>query len=310
MLGFYINILENLLRSGGKLAAPLWLAATGETFAERSGVINIGLEGMMLSGAFAGMAAGLFAGNPWLGLLAGIAAGIVLAALFGVLTVYFHADQIITGAGLNLLAAGLTGFLFRRIFGVTGAALTAPAFAPATVPFLSHIPLIGALFSQQPVLLYFAFCLLPIAAFILNRTPTGLAIRACGEHAAAADTAGVKVYRLRFFCVLFCGGMCGAAGAYLALAHAHTFVEGMTAGRGFIALAVVIFGRWQPVKIFFASLFFGIANALQFQFQALGSAIPYQFFLMLPYVLTLLVLVFAGAKIGAPAELARPYRRE
>jgi simple sugar transport system permease protein len=309
-VSFSFDFLENLLRSGSKLAAPLWLAATGETYAERSGVINIGLEGMMLAGAFAGMAAGFSASNPWLGLLAGVFAGMILAALFGALTIYFFADQIIVGAGLNLLAAGLTGFLFRRIYGVTGAALIVPSFEPVTIPLVNQLPLLGALFSRQPLPLYFALCVLLFASFVLNRTQLGLAIRACGEHAAAADTAGVEVSRLRFACVLFCGGMCGAAGSYLALAHANTFVEGMTAGRGFIALALVIFGRWQPLNIFFAALFFGCANALQFQFQALGSDIPYQFFLMLPYILTLVVLLFSSSKTQAPAELARPYRRE
>ncbi len=308
-MSLYLDFIENLLRSGGKLAAPLWLAATGETYAERSGVINIGLEGMMLAGAFTGMAAGFFTASPWLGLLAGVLAGIVLAALFGILTVYFFADQIIVGAGLNLMAAGLTGFLFRRIFGVTGSALTVPSFEPVTIPVLHQIPLVGAFFSHQPALLYLALGLLPLASLILNRTQLGLAIRACGEHAAAADTAGLNVYRLRFACLLFCGGMCGAAGSYLSLAHANTFVEGMTAGRGFIALALVIFGRWQPWKIFLASLFFGCTNALQFQFQALGSKIPYQFFLMLPYILTLVVLVLVSSKTSTPADLAKPYRR-
>lgn len=305
-----LYLLENLLRSGCKLAAPLWLAATGETYAERSGVLNIGLEGMMLAGAFAGMATGFFAKDPWLGMLAGMGAGMLLAAIFGVLTVYFFADQIIVGAGLNLLATGLTGFFFRRLFGVTGAALTTPSFELVTIPLLHHIPLFGAFFSHQPLLLYLALGILPAAAFVLNRTRLGLAVRACGEHAAAADTAGLNVYRLRFACVLFCGGMCGAAGGYLALAHANTFVEGMVAGRGFIALALVILGRWQPWKIFLVSLFFGCANALQFQFQALGSGIPYHFLLMLPYLLTLLVLFMAGAKAPAPAELITPYRRE
>ncbi len=305
----FLNLIENLLRSGLKLAAPLWLTAVGETFSERSGVINIGLEGMMLVGAFAGMLVGYHAANPWLGLLAGILAGGVLAALFGVLTIYFTADQIIVGAGINLLAAGLTGFLFRRIFGVTGTALTVESFTPLKIPWLAEIPLLGRVLFEQPVLLYLAFAVIPLAAFTLKRTHLGLAIRACGEHSAAADTAGLNVFRLRLGCVLFCGMMCGAGGAYLSLAHANTFVEGMTAGRGFIALALVIFGRWQPWGIFFASLFFGCANALQFQFQALGSGIPYQIFLMLPYVLTLLVLIFARGGVKGPAELGRAYRR-
>ncbi|NUO78735.1 ABC transporter permease [candidate division KSB1 bacterium] len=306
----YLNLLENLLRSGLKLAAPLWLTATGETFSERSGVINIGLEGMMLVGAFAGMVVGYYSANPWLGLMAGVAAGALLSALFGALAIYAAADQIIVGAGINLLAAGLTGFLFRRIFGVTGAALTVASFTPVRIPWLADMPLLGSVCFEQPALLYLAFAVVPIAAFVLKRTHLGLAIRACGEHSAAADTAGLNVFRMRFGCVLFCGAMCGAAGAYLSLAHANTFVEGLTAGRGFIALALVIFGRWQPWGIFFASLFFGCANALQFQFQALGSGIPYQIFLMLPYVLTLLVLIFARGGVQGPAELGKVYRRE
>lgn len=305
-----LNLIENLLRSGLKLAAPLWLAAVGETYSERSGVINIGLEGMMLIGAFAGMVVGYYAANPWLGVLAGIAAAMLLAALFGALTINFGADQIIVGAGLNLFALGLSGFLFRRIFGVTGAALSVQGFAPLKIPVLAELPVLGSVLFEQPALLYLAFAVIPLASFILKRTHLGLAIRACGAHAAAADTAGLNVLRLRLGCVLFCGAMCGAAGAYLALAHANTFVEGLTAGRGFIALALVIFGRWQPWGIFFGALFFGCANALQFQFQALGSGIPYQIFLMLPYALTLFVLIITRGGSASPAELGKAYRRE
>lgn len=304
-----LNFIENLLASGVKLAAPLWLTATGETYAERAGVINIGLEGMMLAGAFAGMVVSYFSASPWLGLLAGMLAAMLLAAVFAGLTVYFQADQIITGAALNLVALGLTGFLFRHIFGVTGAALTATSFPTLELPDFAGIPILGSLVSRQPVLLYVACGVVPLAAFVLNRTHLGLAIRACGEQPAAADTAGCNVFRLRFGCVLFGGVLAGAAGAYLTLAHANTFVEGITAGRGFIALALVIFGRWQPLGVFLASLFFGCANALQFQFQARGYDLPYQFFLMLPYLLTLLVLVFSTRGSQAPAALGKAYRR-
>lgn len=304
-----LNLIESLLRSGLKLAAPLWLTATGETYAERAGLINIGLEGMMLAGAFAGMAVSYFTGNPWLGLLAGMLAGAALAALFGVLTIYFYADQIITGAALNLVALGLTGFLFRSIFGVTGAALTVASFPLVTIPVLDEVPFFGAFLSGQPVLLYLALAVIPLASFVLNRTALGLAIRACGEYPAAADTAGLNVFRLRLGCMLLCGMLTGAAGAYLTLAHANTFVEGITAGRGFIALAIVIFGRWQPGGVFLAALFFGCANALQFQFQALDYDVPYQFFLMLPYVLTLLVLLFFTSKNHGPAALGKAYKR-
>lgn len=305
----FLNLIESLLRSGLKLAAPLWLTATGETYAERAGLINIGLEGMMLAGAFAGMAVSYFTGSPWLGLPAGMLAGMLLAALFGVLTIYFYADQIITGAALNLVALGLTGFFFRSIFGVTGAALTVTSFPPIAIPLLDEVPFWGAFLSGQPVLLYLALGVIPLASFVLNHTALGLAIRACGEHPAAADTAGLNVFRLRLGCILFCGMLTGAAGAYLTLAHANTFVEGITAGRGFIALAIVIVGRWQPWGVLFAALFFGCANALQFQFQALGYEAPYQFFLMLPYLLTLLVLLFSTRRSKGPAALGKVYKR-
>jgi simple sugar transport system permease protein len=301
--------LENLLRSGLKLGAPLWLAALGESFAERSGVINIGLEGMMLTGAFAGFVVGFFSGSPWLGLLVGIFAGLLMAWIFALLTVRMAGDQIIIGTAINLIAIGLTGFLYRRIFGLTGSALTVQGFAPVKIEFLDFLPLFSAL-SNQPAPLYFALLLLPLAWFIFNQTHLGLAIRAAGESPATADTAGLDVTNLRLSCVLVSGGLAGAAGAYLSLAHANTFIEGMTAGRGFIALAIIIFGRWQPTGIFFASILFGTANALQFQFQAQGYQLPYQFLLMFPYVLTLVVLVVLAGKSQAPAALAKFYSRE
>ena len=305
-----LEFAENLLRAGLKLAAPLWLAALGESFAERSGVINIGLEGMMLVGAFAGMVVAYFAGSPWLGLLAGIAAGMLLAWLFAALTVRLPADQIIVGMAINLIAAGLTGFLYRGIFGVTGHALTVQAFLPIDWGWFGELPLIGRIISGQPAPLYFALLLIPAAAFVFNQTHLGLAIRAAGESPGAADTAGLDVTRLRWWCVLVSGAFAGAAGAYLSLAHANTFIEGMTAGRGFIALAIVIFGRRKPVWIFLAAMFFGTANALQFQFQAIGTAVPYQLLLMLPYVLTLLVLLFVADRTRAPGALGKFYSRE
>jgi simple sugar transport system permease protein len=293
-----------------KLGTPLWLAALGESFAERSGVINIGLEGMMLTGAFAGMVAAFFSGSPWLGMTAGICAGLLLAWLFAALTVRMAGDQIIVGTAINLIALGLTGFLYRRIFGVTGSALTVQAFEPIKMPLLEYLPVFGGALSGQPAPLYFALLLLPLSVFIFNQTHLGLSIRAAGESPATADTAGLNVTKLRLGCVLVSGGLAGAAGAYLSLAHANTFIEGMTAGRGFIALAIIIFGRWNPAGIFFASVLFGTANALQFYFQARGYDLPYQFLLMLPYVLTLVVLVVLAGKSQAPPALAKFYSRE
>ncbi len=305
-----IILLENLLRAGLMLAVPLWLAALGESCAERSGVINIGVEGMMLIGAFTGMVVGFYTGSPWLGLLAGIASGALTAFLFAILTVRLAGDQIIIGMALNLIALGLTGFLYRRIFGVTGSALLVNGFEPIRLPIIEHMTVIGSMLSGQPAPLYLTLLLIPLSGFIFNQTHLGLSVRAAGESPATADTAGLDVRKLRLFSVLIGGALAGAAGAYLSLAHTNTFVEGMTAGRGFIALAIVIFGRWKPVGIFFASLFFGTANAMQFQFQAMGYKLPYQFLLMLPYLLTLVALIFAAGRARPPAALAKYYSRE
>ncbi|MBI4553212.1 MAG: ABC transporter permease [Candidatus Latescibacteria bacterium] len=299
----------SLIRAGLKMAVPLLMTALGELFAERAGVINIGLEGMMLAGAFGGMAGSYFTGSPWIGLLVGVGAGLLFAALFSVMSVGLGADQVVTGAAINLMALGLTGVLYRRIFGVTGAALSVQTFAPVGLPGFQDIPVLGEIVSGHTALLYIGFALVPVATWVLFSTSLGLTIRSVGEYPRAADTAGLAVSRVRHACVLASGVLAGAAGSYLSLAHSNTFVEGMSAGRGFIALAIVIFGRWRPAGAMWAALLFGLANAVQFQFQAIGSAIPYQFFLMLPYVLTLLVLVLFAGRARPPAALARAYER-
>jgi simple sugar transport system permease protein len=302
-------LLVSLLRAGIKMAVPLLVTSIGEIFAERAGVINIGLEGMMLTGALGGMLGSYFTGSPWLGLLIGMLAGLLLAGLFSVAAVHLGADQVVTGAAINLLAFGLTGMLYRRIFGVTGTALTVETFTPVVLPGIERIPLLGDLISGHAAPVYIGFLLVPVASWLLFHTALGLSIRAVGEYPKAADTAGISVYRIQHGCVLISGALAGVAGGYLSLAHANTFIEGMSAGRGFIALAIVIFGRWHPVGAMGAALLFGLANAVQFQFQAIGAAIPYQFFLMLPYVLTLAALVLYAGRARPPAALAQAYER-
>lgn len=302
-------LLLSLLRATVKMAVPLMSASIGEIFAERAGIINIGLEGMMLTGAFGGMLGTYFSGSPWAGLLIGILSGVALSGFFSLATIRLGADQVVTGAAINLLALGLTGVLYRRIFGVTGTALTVQTFQPVTIPGVASVPILGDLVSGYPAPVYLAFLLVPLATYLLYNTSWGLSIRAVGEYPKAADTAGLPVRRIQLWCVLTTGALAGMAGAYLSLAHANTFIEGMSAGRGFIALAIVIFGRWRPVGVMGAALLFGLANAVQFQFQAIGAAIPYQFFLMLPYVLTLAVLVFAAGHVRPPAALAQAYER-
>lgn len=305
-----MDIAQSLLAGGVALAVPLLLAALGEIIMERAGIIDIALEGKMLVAAFFAMLVTYATGSPAMGVVAGILAAGVMALLFAGFCVSARADQIIVGAGLNILALGVTGVLFRQFFGLTGDALTTRAFAPLPIPALAALPVVGPALFQQNVLVYLAGLAVPATWFLLQRTRFGLHVRACGENPAAADSAGIQVSRVRFLAVCLGGSFCGVAGAYLALAQANTFIEGMTAGRGFIALAIVIFARWNPFGAVLVSLLFGIASALQFQFQALGLAVPHQFFLMLPYILTIVVAAGLGANMQAPAALAKSYQRE
>lgn len=290
-----------LLTTTIALATPLLLAGLGELIGERAGILNIGVEGLMLVGAFAGMLGSHASGTPWLGMLAACGAALLLGALFAVWVVVLDVDQVVAGVAINLLAAGTTGVLYRALFGTTGGALTVAAFAP--LPIAPGVALLAPL--RQPAPVYPALVLVPLVWVVLFRTRLGLRLRAAGEAPHAAESVGVNVAAIRVGAVLVGAVFAGAAGGYLSLAYSNTFIEGMSAGRGFIALAIVVFGRWQPLGVLAGSLLFGAASAAQFQLQAAGVTIPYHLLLMLPYVLTLLVL--AGTSRGArgPAALAQ-----
>lgn len=300
---------EALLASAIAMAAPILLAALGELIVERSGVLNIGIEGAMLTGAFCGFAAAWFSGSIAAGLLAACAGATALNALLALLVVNLAVSQVVAGTALNILALGLTGVFYRRWFGVTGSAFTITPMRPIALGPLARIPLVGQALFAQTALVYLAFALVPIIAWMLARTRYGLELRAAGERPEAADALGLGVYRLRWQALLAAGVLSGLAGAYLTLAYTDTFVEGLTAGRGFVALSVVIVGRWNARWICAASLLFGAAIALQFGLQASGTVLPYQFFLALPYVLTLLVLAVMGGQADAPSALGNPYIR-
>lgn len=302
--------LDALLHATLVAATPLLLAALGETLVERAGVLNIGLEGILLTGAFAGMASCYFTSSPITGVLLGALSGAVLTLLFAWVAIDLGANQIVVGVSLNLFASGLTGVLYRGLFGVTGQALTVTTFSVLPIPLLSDLPFFGPALFQQTALVYAAVLLVPALHFFLFRTRGGLQLQAVGEHPQAAETLGVAVNRVRKSALLLEGFLAGIAGSYLSLAYSNTFVEGMSAGRGFIALAIVIFGRWRPIGVLGGALFFGAATALQFHLQALGSTVPYQFVLMLPYLLTLAALALAGTRLAAPAALGQPYKRE
>lgn len=287
-----------------RTAAPLAFAALGELAVERSGVINIGLEGVVLAGAF-GALVGASAGGVWPGFAVAIAFGVAVAAVFAAFVLWMRADQIITGTAITLLAGGGTGMLYRALYGATGAALSIPTSRPLAIPLLARIPVLGRALFAQPPITYALYALVPALWWWMYRTHAGLALRATGESPEAAEAAGVRVLRLRLAAILFGGVLGGVAGGMLVLAQAGTFVENMSAGRGFIALAIVVLGRWHPGGTALAALVFGAASALQYLFQAMGLAAPYQLFLALPYVLTLAALAGVAGRVQAPAALGK-----
>ncbi|HKO33496.1 MAG TPA: ABC transporter permease [Candidatus Limnocylindria bacterium] len=299
------GIIDGFLGAAVRIATPLLLAALGEMLSERGGVINLGVEGAMLTGALAA-AIGASAGGTWTGLAASVVAGLLLASIFALAAIGARADQIIAGTATTLLAVGVTGAVYQAAFGSAGAGLTLPTLGASPIPGLAKVPLAGPALFNQPVTTYIALLAVPLCWWFLFRTRTGLALRAVGESPEHARAAGVPVRRLQFAATLTGGAFAGLAGGTLVLAQVGTFAERMTAGRGFIAIAIVVLGRWHPVGVLAASLLFGAATALQFVFQAMGLAVPYQLFLMLPYVLTLLLLAGLVGGVKAPAALGRP----
>jgi simple sugar transport system permease protein len=299
-----LSMAEGFLSALVRVATPLLLAALGEMLAERAGVINLGVEGAMLAGALAA-AIGASSAGPWAGLLLAVAAGAALAAGFAAVAIGARTDQIITGTATTLLALGLTGAIYRRAFGTTGAGLSLPTLKPVVVPALSEVPLVGQALFAQPLPTYLALMAVPLLWWLFFRTRTGLALRAVGESPASARAAGVPVRRMQVLATVAGGAFAGLAGGTLVLAQVGTFAERMTAGRGFIAIAIVVLGRWHPVGVLLAALLFGGATALQFLFQAAGLDVPYQLFLMLPYLLTLVLLAGVAGGVRAPAALGR-----
>ena len=301
------DALTALLESTVRTATPIAFAALGEAISERAGVINIGLEGAIIAGALgAVLAAGT--GGVALGFAGAILSGVAVAAVFAAFTIALRVDQIITGTAMTMLALGLTGMIYRAAYGTVGAALGTPTIGPAPIPLLASIPVFGPAFFSQPLTTYVAMLLAPAAWWWMFRTHAGLALRACGEHPDAAEAAGVHVSRVQTAAVLVGGALGGLAGGTLVLAQAGTFVEGMSAGRGFIAIAIVVLGRWHPIGVLVAALLFGAANSVQFLFQAMGWQAPYQLFLAIPYVLTLVALASVRSRGVAPAALGHVRR--
>lgn len=306
-----MNVLLNpeLWSSALTLAIPIAFAALGGVFSERSGVVNIALEGKMLIGAFTAVAFAALFHSAWIGLLAAMVAGGLTAMLFAWATVYLRADHIIAGLAIDILAAGLTGFLFNSIYGQMGTPSDTPSLPIWHVPVLRSIPVLGPILGHHEALVYLFFLVLVVANWVLFRTPIGLRWRAVGEYPRAADAAGVPVLRVKFWAVVAAGVMAGLGGADLSIGILNSFSPNMTTGRGFIALAAVIFGAWRPWGSFGAALLFGFATSLSFQLQG-SASISKNIVLMLPYVVTILALAGFVGRTTAPAADGQPYDPE
>ncbi|MDR3690145.1 MAG: ABC transporter permease [Fimbriimonas sp.] len=276
-------------------SAPVALAAIGEIVVQQSGVIDIGLEGSMLVGSYFGMLTCLATHNPWLGLGAAILAALLLTLLFGVFTVLLAADQVVVGTAVNLFAMGLTSALFRSKFG-------------GTMQLIS-IPRLGA-YHGIDLIMVGMLVSVPAVWYLMRRTAWGLAVRSCGEYPKSAEAAGFSVYKLRLQALAIGGLFAGLSGAYLSLVIAGSFAENMTAGRGFVAIAMVTFGRWKPHFAFLAALLVGFADSLQYRFQTYGWHVPFQLMIAMPYIVALAVLVLVGKGTAAPGALAQPYRMD
>jgi simple sugar transport system permease protein len=301
-----LSVFIGIAFSGIRLATPYLYAAIGETFAQRSGVVNLGVDGIMLVGAYAAFYTALMTRNLWLGLLAGATSGLVMGLLMAFVSVTLQAEQGISGIGLYLFGLGLSSLLFKTTIGTVK---TLVGFQPVHIPLLSDIPVLGEILFRHSLLVYGAFLLVPLSWWVMEKTTWGLKIKAVGQHPAAADSVGVSVNWVRYVCVTLGGLLAGIAGASLSIALTNLFQENLTSGLGFIAVALVYFGGWSPVGVLSGALLFSFVNALQLWMQVLGVKIPPDVAVMLPYLLTIAALALAANRARQPAALNKPFQR-
>jgi ABC-type uncharacterized transport system permease subunit len=302
-----VFFIENLIAATLRMATPLMFGTMGELFCERSGVLNLGIEGTMFMGAFVGFTVAAFTGSLWLGVLAALLAGALAGLLMGFFAVKLGVNQHVSGLGITLLLTSLSLFLFRVIFGENQIPPKIEPFPQLT--FLQGVPLIGDILSQY-ALTYIAILLVPIVWWVLYRTNFGLDMRAVGENPEAADAAGVNVFRTRYMALAIGGGLMAVGGAFLTLAQLGSFTFGIIAGRGWVCIALIIFANWMPDRVLWGALLFGGIQALQLRLQTTGLKLPYEAFLALPYIVTIVALAITGRKATGPAAVLKPYRRE
>ncbi len=290
-----------------RFATPLILAAMGGVVNERSGVLNLGLDGMMLVGAFSGFTVAYFTGSPWMGLLVAILLGILMALFHAFAAVTLVLNQVIVAVALNMFSLGVTSSLFRLLFRDSTAALRSPGFAPIPWPqWLQDIPFIGVILFRHTIYTYIAILTVPFLWWVFFKTTWGLKLRSVGEYPKAAATMGVNVSKVRYLALIWAGAFAGMAGSSLSITNLRTFTDDMTAGRGFIAFATIIFGRFHPIGAALGALFFGMATGLQLRAQAIGLNIPYQLLIMFPYLVTIALLISMG-RASVPGGWGTPY---
>ena len=298
--------MEAFLISMIKMAVPLILCVCGALFSERAGTVNIGLEGLMLTGALFGVLGSYWTGSPYVGAVLAMAASLLLALLFAFFTVTIHANQIVMGVALNTLASGLTISL-NRMFLTTAGVMKVNSFSNLPILVLSKIPIIGPALFDQTLIGYLAYLLVFVTWFVFARTDLGLKVRAVGEHPAACDTVGISVPRLRYSTILYSGALAGLAGAFISTGQLSAFSEGMVSGRGFIAYAAIIFGNYTSLGVFRSCLIFAAGMGLQYRLQAMDTPVSQYFWMMLPYVITIVALCLYRSRSGAPKYSGQPY---
>ena len=307
---FIILVAPEFVKAALIAAAPLLLAALGGLISELSGVLNMALESMMLIGAFVAYTASQRGGSPWYGLIAAAFAGLLIGLVHAFFTISLRANQIVSAVALNLFALAVTALGFRLLY-TNQAFVIAPGFNPVNIPILSKLPYLGIALFQHNIIIYFSLLLVPVLWVILYKTSWGLTLRSVGEHPLAASTVGINVNRVRYLAVLLSGAVAGMSGSALVSAsNINAFQENMSAGRGFIAFAAIIFGRWNPIGAFLGTILFGLGDAFQIRLQAYGVQVPYQLLMMLPYLITLLALVLFMRNARGPAASGSPFMEE